>query len=219
MMSFFKSTIGRKYLMGFTGLIWAGFVFGHMAGNLLMFVSPEAYNSYGHALTSGNVIYVIEAVLLSALVVHVICAVTLILDNKKARPQGYAVSARGEKSVDLASRTMAVTGSLILVFVLSHLWTFKFGAHYSTVVQGVEMRDLYRLLIEVFSDPLYVTWYVVSLILLGFHLRHGVKSIFQSFGLLNEKSQNWIRALGLLYGGVVSLGFLAQPLMIFLKGH
>lgn len=215
---FFATTIGRKFIMGLTGLVWAGFVFGHMAGNLLMFVSSDAYNSYGHALTSGNLIYVIEALLLGAILIHIGCAISLILDNKKARPMGYAVSTKGDKAASLASRTMAVSGSLILVFIISHLITFKFGPVYMTSVDGVEMRDLYRLLIEVFAQPTYVGWYVVCLILLGFHLKHGVSSLFQSLGLLNSRSEKTIRCVGFVYGLVVSLGFLAQPLVIFFKG-
>lgn len=217
MLDFLRSSIGRKYLMGVTGAVWAGFVFGHMAGNLLMFVSADAYNAYGHAIVSSPLLYVIEGVLLGSLLVHIVCAVTLVLDNRRARPQAYAQTSVGVKAASLASRTMALTGSLILAFVIYHLITFKYGPVYMTSIGGVEMRDLHRLVVEVFSSPLYVTWYVVCLILLGFHLRHGVGSIFQSLGWMNNRSRPLIQKISWIYGGVVAAGFLSQPIFIFLQ--
>ena len=216
MLDFFRSTVGKKYVMGITGLIWAGFVLGHMAGNMLIFVSKDAYNAYGHALTSGNLIYLIEAVLVGALLAHVACAISLTIGNRRAKPKGYAVVGKGEKATSVASRTMAAQGSLILAFVILHLVTFKFGTYYETTVNGVVMRDLARLFVEVFQNPIYVGWYVVCLILLGFHLSHGVKSIFQSFGILNRANEDKVKKLGLAYGAIVALGFLSQPIYAFL---
>jgi succinate dehydrogenase / fumarate reductase cytochrome b subunit len=215
MSDFLKSTVGRKYLMGLSGLVWAGFVFGHMAGNMLIFVSKEAYNSYGHFLTSGNFIYFVEAVLVIMLIAHIISAVSLILQNRRARPQGYAVSSNSEKNASLASRSMAVQGSVILAFVLLHLITFKFGAHYETTVNGVVMRDLARLVHEVFQQPIYVAGYFISLVVLGFHLRHGVTSIFQSFGLTGAYQNQIAKRLGFVYAAVVAAGFISQPLYVY----
>lgn len=215
MLDFLKSTIGRKYIMGLSGAIWAGFVFGHMAGNMLIFVSKDAYNSYGHFLTSGNFIYVVEAVLITMLIAHVVSAVTLILQNRKARPHRYAVTANTEKNASLASRSMAVQGSVILAFVILHIMTFKFGAYYETTVNGIVMRDLARLLFEVFQQPVYVAGYFVSLVILGFHLRHGISSIFQSFGLTSAYQNRLATKLGVIYGIVVAAGFLSQPLYIY----
>lgn len=219
MSGFLGSTVGKKYLMGITGLIWAGFVLAHMAGNLLIFVSHDAYNAYGHALTSGNIIYIVEAILVSALLVHVFCALSLTKDNRVAKGQRYAVTASGKKKVSLASRTMAVQGSLILVFVIWHLITFKFGTHYETTVNGVVMRDLARLMVEVFQSPGYVGWYLVCLVLLGFHLSHGVGSTFQSLGLMEGTYRNLWKKLSYGYAVIVALGFIAQPVYIFLAGN
>lgn len=216
MSGFLGSTVGKKYIMGITGLIWAGFVLAHMAGNLLIFVSADAYNAYGHALTSGNLIYVVETILVLALIAHVYCAISLTKQNREAKQSRYAVSAKGEKRVSLASRTMAVQGSLILAFVILHIITFKFGTYYETTVNGVVMRDLARLMVEVFQSPAYVVWYLVSLILLGFHLTHGVGSTFQSLGLMNGSYRDGLRKLSLTYGVVVALGFIAQPLYLFI---
>ncbi len=216
MSGFLGSTVGKKYIMGITGLIWAGFVLAHMAGNLLIFVSSDAYNAYGHALTSGNLIYVAETVLVLALITHVFCAISLTKNNREAKQSRYAVSAKGQKRVSLASRTMAVQGSLILAFVILHIITFKYGTYYETTVNGVVMRDLARLMVEVFQSPAYVVWYLVCLILLGFHLTHGVGSTFQSLGLMNGSYRDGLRKLSLTYGVVVALGFIAQPLYLFI---
>lgn len=216
MSGFLGSTVGKKYLMGITGLIWAGFVLAHMAGNLLIFVSADAYNSYGHALTSGNIIYVAETVLILALIVHVYTAVSLTMNNRAAKNQRYAVTASGKKKTTLASRTMAVQGSIILVFIILHLITFKYGVHYETTVNGTPMRDLARLMFEVFQQPGYVIWYLVALILLGFHLSHGVGSTFQSLGLMEGTYRNMWKKLSYAYATIVALGFIAQPVYIFL---
>lgn len=216
---FLRSTIGKKYLMGLAGLIWAGFVFAHMAGNLLVFVSADAYNAYGHAITSGAILYVAETVLVAALVAHVVLAISLTRQNSAARAGGgYAVKAKGEKKARFASTTMGIQGSLILVFIILHLITFKYGTHYETVVNGVPMRDLHRLMVEVFQQPGYIVWYIIALIILGFHLRHGVGSVFQSFGWMDGRYQPVLRKLSLLYAIVVALGFISQPIYLFLSG-
>lgn len=213
------STVGKKYLMGITGLIWAGFVLAHMAGNLLIFVSSDAYNVYGHTLVSGNIIFIAEAVLVLALIVHVYTAISLTIHNRAAKQSRYAVAASGKKKVSLASRTMAVQGTLILAFVIYHLATFKFGTYYETTVNGVVMRDLHKLIVEVFQNPAYVALYLVSLLLLGFHLSHGVGSTFQSLGLMNGTYRNAFHKLSIAYAIIVAAGFISQPLYVFFFAH
>lgn len=215
MAHFLTSSVGKKYLMGLSGLIWAGFVFGHMAGNMLMFVSPGAYNAYGHGLTSGKLIYAIEALLIAALLTHVLLAISLTWGNRSARPQGYAMRSSRQKAAVFASRTMAIHGTIILVFIILHLATFKFGTVYETTVDGVPMRDLFRLMVDVFHQPGYVLWYVVALILLMFHLSHGVGSIFQSFGLLHPGYQPLINKVRWIYSIVVVAGFISQPVYVY----
>lgn len=216
MIDFLKSTVGKKYLMGLTGLVWVGFVFAHMLGNLLIFVSPEAYNSYGHALTSGNIIYVAETVLIVSLVAHVALAMNLTMTNKQAKGTRYAASAKGDKAISLRSQTMAVHGMITLFFIVYHLITFKFGSYYETNVNGVVMRDLHKLILEVFTQPGYVVGYLICLVLLGLHLRHGSSSVFQSLGLLTRANEKTIETVSCFYAFIVTLGFLSQPIYVFL---
>lgn len=217
-MSLIKSSIGRKMIMGVCGLVWIGFVLSHMAGNLLIFVSPEAYNSYGHAITSNKILlYGAESVLLLALIVHAFLGITLYLENRKASPRKYATAASKDKRASVASKTMAYQGSIVLFFIIYHLITFKYGTVYTVNYNGVEMRDLHRLMVEVFSQPGYVVGYFVCLILLGLHLSHGFPSVFQTLGLNHPKYTPTIKCLGLGYAIVVTAGFIAQPVYIFIS--
>ncbi len=217
MLQFFKSTIGRKYVMGLSGLVWMGFIFGHMAGNMLIFVSPEAYNSYGHAIISNKILlYFTEFTLMAAIVAHVVSAITLTRQNRAARSLKYAMQPNGEKAGAPAAKHMAAQGSAILAFVILHLITFKYGNYYETTVGGTVMRDIHRLVLECFKSPAYVAWYVACLVLLMFHLSHGAHSIFQSFGVLERKMQTQIKKAAWVYASVVACGFLSQPLYVFL---
>lgn len=217
MLNFIRSSVGKKYLMGLSGLVWTGFVAGHMAGNMTIFISPEAYNSYGHAITSNKILlYGTEIALVAALITHVFCAISISLSNKKAKGASRGMTPNGSKAANTGSTWMAVQGSVVLAFIILHLATFKYGTYYETTVDGVVMRDLARLMIEVFQNPAYIVWYTVSLVLLGVHLSHGVGSIFQSFGLLHPAYQPMIRKVGIGYALVVAGGFLSQPIFVYL---
>lgn len=217
MLDFLKSTVGRKYLMAFSGLIWMGFIAGHMLGNMLILVSADLYNAYGHAIVSNKpLLYATEVIIVLALLTHIVTAISLTIQNKKARGVGYAVTPNGSKAPALGSRFMAVHGTIILVFIITHLIGFKYGKYYETQVDGVVMRDLHRLIVEVFQSPGAVAWYVVALVLLFFHLQHGAASIFQSIGFLERKMQKGIKAFALVYAVIVAVGFISQPLYVFL---
>lgn len=220
MLQFLNSTIGRKYLMGITGLVWMGFIFTHMAANMLILFSSDYYNSYGHAIVANKpLLFFAEFVLVAAMIIHVVCAISLTRKNRIAQGatsgSRYVSTPSGQKASSWASQYMAVQGSLILVFIILHLITFKYGNYYETTVNGVVMRDLHKLVLEVFQSPTYVVWYIVCLVLLMFHLSHGASSIFQSFGFLERKMQSSIKKLAWVYAVIVIAGFLSQPLYVF----
>ena len=213
--TYLKSSIGQKFFMALTGFGLALFVLTHMLGNMLLFVGPEAYNSYSYALMSNPFIYVAEIGLLAAFLGHVVLAVALTIRNRKARPQKYAVKPNGEKAVSCSSQTMIYHGIIILVFLVYHIVTFKYGPNYSVNYNGVEMRDLYSLILEVFKQPLYVVWYVISVGLLGFHLSHGLQSLFQSLGFHHSIYSDVLKKISIAYGIIVGLGFMIQPIYVF----
>ncbi len=214
------SAIGRKQLMGLTGLAWCGFVLSHMLGNLLIFVGPDAYNKYSHNLISNPLIYVAEAGLVLALLAHVVYGVKLTFENRRARTTKYAIPTNGAKAARFQSKFMIFHGSLLLAFIILHIATFKYGpgleAGYVTTVDGVSMRDLHRLVLEVFRSPAYVVWYVIALIALAFHLSHGFYSAFASLGFYHPRYSPILSRIGYVYAAIVAAGFLAQPLYVFL---
>ena len=213
---FFRSTIGKKYLMGITGLIWAGFVLVHMAGNMLILVGAEAYNKYAHALEETPVTLIVEALLVVSFLVHVYCAFSLTRQNRKARGEKrYMMTPNGAKATYRPAQVMAVQGSIILVFLILHLASFKYGNYYETTVHGVVMRDLHRLVVEIFKQPGYLAWYGIALVILSFHLSHGVGSTVQSLGLLNDRNAKSVKILSFVYGFGVAAGFLIQPIYVF----
>lgn len=219
-MNYLKSAIGRKQLMGITGLLWSGFVLSHMLGNLLIFVGPEAYNKYGHAIITNPLIYVAEGALLVSILAHVYYGLKLKFENRAARQSNYAMPTNGEKAARFQSKYMAFHGSLILVFLVYHLITFKYGPGasegYVMTIDGVEMRDLHRLIIEVFQSPAYVVGYVLCMIGVGLHLSHGFYSGFSSLGFYHPKYSAWLSKFGYVYAFIVAAGFASQPLYVFL---
>jgi succinate dehydrogenase / fumarate reductase, cytochrome b subunit len=204
-----NSSIGRKMILAAAGIVWTGFVFVHMAGNLLILFSAEAYNKYAHAIVSNKILlYGTEAILVSALLVHAILGIKLSLENRSARDRKYIVSAKNKKGT-LASKT------IVLAFIIYHLITFKYGAEYLITYDGVEMRDLHRLVVEIFKNPIYVFGYVICLALLGVHLSHGTSSVFQTLGFSNPNYTPTIKKIGVVYALVVVGGFIAQPIYVF----
>lgn len=217
-MSLVRSSIGRKMAMGVCGLVWALFVFGHMVGNMLIFVSPEAYNKYGHAIVSNKLLlYPTEAILLFTVLVHVVLGVYLTRQNRCAKPQKYAVAPSLEKRPTMASKTMIFHGSIILFFIVYHLITFKYGPVYEVTYGNETIRDLHRLIMEVFHNPAYVVGYVVCLLLLGWHLSHGVSSFFQTMGLNHPSYTPTIKKISCVYALVVTAGFISQPIYVLLN--
>ncbi len=209
------STIGRKQLVGVTGLGLSLFLLTHMAANMLILFSAEAYNKYSHALITNPLLPVAELGLVGIFVLHLFLAIRLQIMNWGARDTRYAVMSNGEKGTSWIQRSMWAQGLLILVFAILHLITFKYGTHYSVNYDGVEMRDLHRLVVEVFQEPGYVVWYIVALIVLGLHLSHGVGSSFQTLGIHHPRYQKAIRVFSIAYALIVIGGFLSQPIYVF----
>lgn len=213
---FLASSIGRKVVMAITGLALIGFLVAHLAGNLLVFVGPEAFNAYSHALISNPLVYVAEAGLLVLFVSHFVSGFSVTRQNRAARPVGYQITrrARHTSNKSLASTTMIASGLVLLVFVPLHLITFKFGAYYETATTP-PVRDLHRLVLEVFRDPMYVTWYVVAMAVVGFHLWHGFGSAFETVGVGYRPAIRWAgRALAVVVAG----GFAIIPIVVLLSG-
>ncbi|MFK8137324.1 MAG: succinate dehydrogenase cytochrome b subunit [Bdellovibrionales bacterium] len=212
---FWSSTIGKKQIVGVCGLLLTGFLLTHMLANLLILFSAELYNWYSYKLISNPLIYIAEAGLIALFALHVINAIRLQLTNKSARDSKYAVDINGEKGISFASKTMIHTGMIILIFTVYHLITFKFGTYYSVSYDGQEMRDLHRLVLEVFQSPIYTIGYVVALALLGFHLSHGIASAIKTVGFNHPAYNKKVELGGAALAWVIAGGFIVQPLYVF----
>lgn len=214
MIGYLGSAIGRKQLMAITGLIWSGFVLTHMVANMLILFSADAYNKYSHALITNPLIYLAEALLVLTLLVHIVYGIKLTIENRRAKAHKSAKPTNGPKAPRFQSKFMIYHGTLILAFVILHLITFKYGTHYTTTVDGVEMRDLHRLAIEVFQSPVYVAWYLVALVFVGLHLAHGFWSSLSTLGFYHPERSKALNVLGYLYAFIVAAGFISQPIYV-----
>ncbi|GAB4232746.1 MAG: succinate dehydrogenase cytochrome b subunit [Acidobacteriota bacterium] len=219
------TAVVRKFVLALTGLALFGFVCVHLAGNLLLLVGPEAFNRYADALTSNKaLLYAAETLLAAAFLLHIVTAVTVTLGNWRARDRGYANyrSKGGPTRMNVSSRTMIWTGLLVLVFLVVHLWTFKYGPGiaegYVYELDGEPVRDLYRLVVEWFQVPWYSLYYIVTMALLGFHLRHGFWSAFQSLGVNHPRLTPLIYGVGVAAAVILGFGFLFIPAWFLMGG-
>ena len=219
-----STSIGKKQVVAITGILLIGFLIVHLAGNLLIFAGPAAFNEYSHKLITNPLIIPAEVVLALLFVTHIVMAVRVSAENRSARgpvPYFMIQSRRGPSRRTFASQTMIYTGVWTLVFLVLHLITFKFGAHYQVkgeAAAAVPMRDLYRLVIEVFSRPGYVAWYVASMIALGLHLQHGSSSLFQTFGIDHPKWTPAILVAGRIFAWGIALGYVSIPVWVYFSG-
>jgi len=218
-----KSQVGRKYMTGLTGIGLMLFLIGHLAGNLSIFGSAEAFNIYTYKLMSlGPLLYVIEAGLAFFFLYHTVLGVSIWWNKRKARPDKYdTYKTRGGASHQtLASRSMIYTGSIILIFLVLHIIHFKFGAEYSIILEnsGAETRDLRRLVIEEFQKTWIVLGYVGVLALVILHLSHGFWSAFTSLGMKHGETSKKVQTAAYAFALIIMLGFIFIPLYIYLTG-
>ena len=211
------SLITTKLIIGATGILLFLYLILHVAGNLLVLLGPDLFNTYAHALISNPLVVPAEIGLLIIFLIHLVKAIRMTFDNQQARPDKYAKKewAGGTSQKSVASSSMILTGLVLLVFVPLHVWTFKYGAHYD---YGNGVRDLYRLEMENFSSPLTVALYVVAMVFVGLHLWHGVASSFQSLGVNGPRFTPTIRTVGKISAVVIAGGFIFIAVWALLAG-
>ena len=212
----FTSSVGTKLLIGLTGLALFVYLVTHLLGNALIFLGRETFNEYSHTLISNPLIVPIEIGLLLVFLLHVYKAVTMWVANQAARPVRYQKKAlaghTSRKSV--SSSTMIATGVIVLVFILVHVKQFKYGTFYAAAGNPA-VRDLYRTEVEVFSQPLWVAFYVISTALVALHLRHGISSAFQSIGFDHPLYTRRLVTWGIVAAIVVGGGLAVIPLLVY----
>ncbi|HYT75038.1 MAG TPA: succinate dehydrogenase cytochrome b subunit [Vicinamibacterales bacterium] len=214
--SVFSSSVGTKLLIGATGLLLFAYLLLHLAGNLLVFVGQDTFNHYSHMLISNPLTVPVEIALALVFVLHVYKTVVMWLGNRRARLVGYEKKtwAGHTSRKSLSSTTMIWTGLVTLVFVGIHLAQMKYGAWYE--IGNPAIRDLYRTELEVFASPIWVAVYVACMILIGFHLRHGISSAFQSIGANHPVYTKRLVVIGTILAIIIGGGFAVIPIWVYL---
>ena len=218
------SSVGKKVITGLTGFALIGFVLVHLIGNMTLFVGPHAFNEYAHFLETaahGWLIYAFEAFLFVVFIFHMVSAMTVAwTDKRKARETGYkyAKDAGGKSRKTFASRTMVHSGPIILLFVIAHIFLFKFNGGNPHETDAAGVKDLYKVVVLAFKGPGFAIFTVVSMILLGLHLRHGFWSAFQSLGWANDKYLPLLVNVARVFAIVLAIGFIIIPVYLYLSG-
>jgi succinate dehydrogenase / fumarate reductase cytochrome b subunit len=211
--SFWQSTNGKKVVMAVTGAIMFLFIIGHVLGNLQIFEGPAKLNAYGHFLHSiGELLWPVRIVLLLSVALHITATVQLAMRNKEARPVGY--SRKQAINSSYASRTMYWSGPIVLAFIIFHLLQFTAGYIHpeSQFIEG----DIYHNVVAGFSVWWVSVWYIIAVSLLGFHLRHGLWSMFQSLGYNHPRHTPLLKKAAFVIALLITLGYISIPISVLL---
>jgi succinate dehydrogenase / fumarate reductase cytochrome b subunit len=211
LLSFWRSTVGKKVVMALTGAIGVGYVTAHMLGNLQVFEGAGKINAYAGLLKSNmGLLWMARSVLIIAVILHIVAAYQLARISQKSRPVGYkrwrAVGS------DFASRTMRWTGPLLALFIVYHLLHLTTGAVHPNFVEA----DVYHNVISGFRVWYVAVIYIVAMLMLALHLYHGAWSMFESLGLNHPKYNRLIRALATILTAIVVAGFIAIPAAVLM---
>lgn len=214
--SMFKSSLGKKLVMGITGLFLISFLMVHCFLNSLIFLNDggETFNLGAEFMAKNWVIRAMEIVLFGGLLWHIIQAAILTRENKKARPVAYAASNPSANS-KWYSRSMGLLGTILLIFLIIHLRHFWVVSRFTDeITSGRE--TLFNEMKEVFSQLWVVILYCLAMVSLGYHLLHGFKSAFQTLGWNHVKYNSIIEKTGVIISIVLPVLFAAMPIAIYM---
>lgn len=226
-MNVLHTSVGRKLLTGITGIFLTLFLVAHLVGNLSLFApdSGETFNKYAHFLHElGPLLWLAEIILIFLFLAHAYIGISIYLRKKKARPEDYKYykSQGGPSKQNAASKTMIYTGTIILIFVILHVLHFKYQAFspetYMAEYDGETIRDLTRHVEVAFTNVWVMLAYTAVMIMVGFHLKHGVWSAFISLGAGNPKRTAMLYTAGTIIAILLAVGFLFIPIYIYFNG-
>lgn len=219
-----KSSLAKKYLMALTGLFLCTFLVGHLAGNLQLFIQgaegQQAFNEYAEFMTTFPLVKLLSYLTYACVLFHIVDGIVLTTRNRKSRPVGY-VKEKGAANASWASRNMGVLGTVIAVFLVSHMQTFWYKMHFGEMPMHDGLKDLHTVVLAFFSPEnslgiVAVLGYVLAQMALAFHLVHGFQSGFQSLGLRHPKYTPAIEKTGYLFGIGVPLLFAIIPVFLYI---
>lgn len=215
--SFYTSSLGRKYIVGITGAILIGYVVGHLLGNLLVFVGPDAINAYAAKLHAfGALLWAVRLFLLVAVVLHIYFTVLLAIENRKARPDRYVKSEHVKSTV--ASRTMWISGLLLLAFIVYHIAHFTVRVADPRVaslkLDALGRFDVYSMMIYGFQNAFVSGFYILAMYLLALHLSHGASSFFQTLGVNDKRLAPKLAHGARIFAWLIFAGYAAIPIAV-----
>jgi succinate dehydrogenase / fumarate reductase cytochrome b subunit len=207
----FYTTVGRKLVMALTGIFLFLFLLEHLYGNLLLYKIDEgrSFNDYSETLSGNIIIRTIEYVLFAAFIIHALDALYLTYTNRKARGVGYSVSHQSQNS-SWFSRNMGLTGSVILVFLVIHLRTFFFPHRF-----GNPETSMAYDVAAAFQSNWYSAFYLISMVLLGAHLNHGLQSSLQTLGTNSKQYRQPLKIAGTIFSLIIMIGFASFPIIFY----
>jgi succinate dehydrogenase / fumarate reductase cytochrome b subunit len=207
----FSSSVGTKILIGATGLALFLYLVVHIAGNLMVFFGPATFNKYAYTLEGNPLLPIVEIGLLLIFLLHIYKTVRMFIANNQARPVRYVKKryAGPPSRKSLASSTMIVSGLWLFIFVIIHVKAFRYGTEYPWPAGG---RDLYRLELENFASPFVVAFYLISMVIVGSHLWHGIASAFQSLGADQPRWTPRVLVFGKTVAVLIAVGFMVIAL-------
>ena len=206
----FGSSIGKKLLMAITGLAFFGFLCVHLAGNLSIYKGGSAFNAYAQKLHSlGPVLIIFELGLLAFAIIHIATGITLFVQNLKARSVPYKMD-KPAGGRTFSSTWMPYTGFVLLAFVIFHLINFSF------IDKG--QRTIFEIVSAAFANPIYMIVYVLAMVVLALHIRHGFWSAFQTVGANHPKYMPAIMVLSTVVSLIFGFGFGLLPIYIWSMG-
>ncbi len=210
---YLTSSIGKKVTMAATGLFLIVFLLEHLYGNVLLYFNDhgEAFNEYSHSAVRNIIIRIVEIFLFAAIIIHVIQALIITMDNRKARPIKYAAPSTAGGS-NWINRNMGITGSIILFFIIVHLYNFFLPYRITSMPNGMNLAQLVK---AGFQNPYYVALYVISVTFLSFHLSHGFRSAFHTLGLNNKKYTPVWKMAANGFAVFIWLGFAPFPVLFY----
>ncbi|GIS53393.1 hypothetical protein Ct9H90mP29_04350 [bacterium] len=214
MISYFNSTIFRKTLAGLSGFFLVLFLLGHLLGNLQLFIPGEdgqkQFNEYALFMTTNPAVKILSVLTYSSIILHTVLTLFLVFQSSNARDVKYLQSS-GNANSTWGSKNMAVLGTLILIFIVIHMKSFWYEMHFGVI--GLDPwgnKDLHTVTVTAFNELWYVLFYVLSMVVLAIHLKHGVESVFQTLGIKTRRYVSLIHKAAYGFALIVPL-----PLLVF----
>ena len=219
MISYFNSTIFRKTLAGLSGFFLVLFLLGHLLGNLQLFIPGEdgqkQFNEYALFMTTNPAVKILSILTYSSIILHTILTLFLVFQSSNARDVKYLQSS-GNANSTWGSKNMAVLGTLILVFIVIHMKSFWYEMHFGVI--GLDQwgnKDLHTVTVTAFNELWYVLFYVLSMVVLAAHLKHGVESVFQTLGIKTRRYVSLIHKVAYGFALIVPAAFASIPIYLY----